>query len=255
MTKTLRLVFVSLTIGLFLTACASAPVQTAAPEPAAPTQKAPPPPAAAPIPAQTWTGELNSSAIMMEAQRQTTTHQKVIVVQWVPIEAWQAMMKQNPNIQKELLEQMVKKLEPYLFFWVVAADLGPIGGLTYKDENYLRANLELIDDRGQGYLALEDDQISPDVRMFNSMIKPVMQNLLGPLGKNMYVLVFPAKARDGRAIADPRQEGSFSVRLADDTFNWRMPLGTVLPPKTCPTCKQPMSGAWKFCPWDATPLK
>ena len=50
------------------------------------------------------------------------------------------------------------------------------------------------------------------------------------------------------------QEGSFTVKMMDETYNWRLPLGSLLPKKVCRTCGESLNGAWKFCPWDGTKL-
>jgi len=87
------------------------------------------------------------------------------------------------------------------------------------------------------------------------MIKPVIVNTLGPLGQNMHFFLFPAKNKSGRNIADAKKGGVFSVRLGEREFKWRLPLGSLLPPKICPRCGEKLSGAYKYCPYDGTPLK
>jgi len=87
------------------------------------------------------------------------------------------------------------------------------------------------------------------------MIKPVIANTLGPLGQNMHFLLFPAKDKNGQNIAEAKKEGAFSVKLGEREFKWRLPLGSLLPPKICPKCGEKLSGAYNYCPYDGTPLK
>ena len=65
----------------------------------------------------------------------------------------------------------------------------------------------------------------------------------------MQVLLFPAYGNDGIRIADAKEEGSFTVELiGGEAFTWRLPLGSVLPPKVCPVDGEQMSGVWTYCP-------
>ena len=61
------------------------------------------------------------------------------------------------------------------------------------------------------------------------MMKPIFVNMLGPMGQNMHFFLFPAKDKSGNLIADAKNEGSFTVKLADRPFKWRLPLGSILP--------------------------
>lgn len=86
------------------------------------------------------------------------------------------------------------------------------------------------------------------------MMKPLFANMLGPMGQNMVFFLFPSNNKEGQKIADSKKEGSFSVEMGEREFRWRLPLGSLLPPKICPTCGEKLSGAYKFCPWDGTKL-
>jgi hypothetical protein len=44
------------------------------------------------------------------------------------------------------------------------------------------------------------------------------------------------------------------VKMGEKEFHWRLPLGSLLPPKICPKCGETFSGAYKFCPWDGSTL-
>ena len=73
--------------------------------------------------------------------------------------------------------------------------------------------------------------------------------LLGPAGRNFHFFFFPATTEAGTAIADPRLPGDFSVRVVNERYSWRLPLGSLLPEKVCPADGERLNGAWLFCPW------
>lgn len=200
-------------------------------------------------------GQMDLNAIIFETQKQTKTTDSIAAVWWMPLEAWEILLKQNPNYTEAQAKEILDKFHSYLYFMVVAAGADPTGGMTYADSLYVQTNTHLIDRQGQTYKPLSEDQLDPEVRLFVARMRPVMANILGPLGQHMHVFLFSSKDKNGQYIADTKKEGSFSMKVGESVFQWRLPLGSVLPPKTCPTCKETMSGAWKYCPWDGTKLE
>ena len=79
--------------------------------------------------------------------------------------------------------------------------------------------------------------------------------MIGPMGQNMHVFLFPAKDKKGQDIAAAKREGFFSVKLDKREFKWRLPLGSLLRQKVCSVDGEKLNGAWKFCPWHGTELK
>lgn len=87
------------------------------------------------------------------------------------------------------------------------------------------------------------------------MMGPVLVNMLGPMGQNMHFFLFSSKKKNGQEIAVAKREGAFSVKLDKREFKWRLPLGSLLPPKVCPIDGEKLNGAWKFCPWHGVALR
>jgi hypothetical protein len=137
---------------------------------------------------------------------------------------------------------------------VVEGKVDAMGNITYSSEPDIRSKLQLIDSHGNRYLPLSEDGINISTKSFLAMMKPMLANILGPMGQNMYFYTFVAKDKNGVDIADPRKEGSFSVRLGDKDFKWDLPLSSLVPEKICPICKRKLNGTYKYCPFDGTPL-
>jgi hypothetical protein len=74
------------------------------------------------------------------------------------------------------------------------------------------------------------------------------------------VLFFPAKTSTGKLIVDTGHEGSFSLLIDNlagqkqSTFEWRLPLTSLTPPKFCPVGKERVEANWKYCPWHGNKL-
>jgi hypothetical protein len=103
-------------------------------------------------------------------------------------------------------------------------------------------------------------ELSPDAQGLLSILKPVLANILGPMGQNFQFFLFPAQTSAGVAIADPRRAGSFSVVISDllgqkeSVFGWRLPLTSLSPPRFCPVGQERVQADWKYCPWHGNPL-
>ena len=197
--------------------------------------------------------DLNS--LTQETQKISQKADEMTLIWWIPEEFWQVSFTQDPTATEAQSEEFIKILQPYTLIAVVDGKVGAFGGVTYISEADIRANIKIRDSQGAYYMPFNEDEVDADVKNLLSMIKPVIANMLGPLGQNMHFLLFPAKNKNGQNIAEAKKEGVFSVKVGERKFRWRLPLGSLLPPKICPKCGEKLSGAYKYCPYDGTPLK
>lgn len=195
-----------------------------------------------------------SNAVIAETQKMSDKVDEMTLVWWIPEEFWRISFAQDPTVTEAQVEEFVKVLRPYTLILVVDGKIGAFGGVTYESEATIQAGIKVKDSEGTRYRPISRDEIDADTKNFLSMMGPVLVNMLGSMGQNMHFFLFPAKNKKGQNIADAKKEGSFSVELGEREFRWRLPLGSLLPPKICPTCGEKLSGAYKFCPWDGTKL-
>jgi len=199
--------------------------------------------------------QVDINALIQETQKRSDKPSEMTFVWWIPEEYWRASFAQNPNMTPTQIEDFIKVFRPYTIVAVVDGAMGTYGTVKYKTEAEIRADILIIDDRRNTYLPVTEAEINADAQGFLAAMKPMLANALGPIGQNMYFFLFPAQDKEGQGIADAKKEGTFSVELGQRQFHWKLPLGSLLPPKICPTCKEKVNGAYKFCPWDGTPLK
>ena len=198
--------------------------------------------------------EIDLNALTQETQKMWQKADELTFVWWIPEEYWQVSFAQDRSVSEAQAEEFINILRPYTLIAVIDGKLGPFGGMTYSKESDIRASVRLRDSQGTLYRPLSEDKIDADTKSFLSMIKPLLVNLIGPMGQNMHFILFPANSKKGQKIANAKKEGSFSVILGERELRWRLPLGSLLPPKICPKCNEKCSGAWKFCPWCGTEL-
>lgn len=191
---------------------------------------------------------IDLNALLKDTQLLSQNPKVMRMTWWVPEEFWWASFANDPNITPEQSEEIISVLRPYLIVVGVNAAIGTFAGMTFMPKEVLRDTIEVIDANGVRYSPFTDEEVDPDAVNFLSMMGPVMKNMAGPMGENMHFFLFPKEGKDGTQIADPFSESFFKVRIAGEEFTFRLPLGSLLPPKLCPTDGEELSGAWKFCP-------
>lgn len=197
--------------------------------------------------------EMNS--LIEETQKHSNSANKVAMIWWMPEEFWQVSFAQDPNTTAAQAEAVMKILRPYTVLVAVDGDIGTMGGVTYKPQATVQNSIQVVDSKGTHYRPLGDDKISPDAKNFLAMMKPVLVNMLGAMGQNMNFFVFSTTDAKGKNMIEAKNEGAFSVLLDKTEFKWKLPLGSLMPPKICPVDGEKLSGAWKFCPWHGVELK
>ena len=194
-----------------------------------------------------------SAAQTLEALNQETRQQLNAAgvadfVWWLPTDWWRLSLGGNETVPVSFLQRAEAALAEYTLVLVAHSEAGP-GTLTWVDEADLRSQITLRDGAGTEYPPIPTEQVAADARGAVDAIRPSFESMLGPVGRNFHFFFFPAAAESGRPIADPRMPGEIAVRVADEVYRWRLPLGSLLPEKVCPTDGERLNGAWLFCPW------
>ena len=197
---------------------------------------------------------LDVQSIMHDTQQMKYEGHQMVMAWWIPEQYWQATFAVSGKLTKGQIANFIKTVRASTLVVVVRSNFDAHGNSTFEDEDSLRSTISLIDTNRIHYAPIENADLNKEMQQFLGLMKPILANMLGPLGKNLDFFVFPSVGKSGQAIADARKEGVFFVAIGEDRFKWRLPLGSVLPPKTCPTCTEVLSGAFKFCPYDGTPL-
>ena len=193
--------------------------------------------------------DIDLTALIHETQKSSRKPGEITLVWWVPEEFWKASFAQSQSLTATQIDEFLKVVRPNTMIVVVDGKVGSFGGVTYKSEAFIRANTRLLDSQGKSYRPRTEDEVDADTKNMLQMMRPILANMLGPMGQNMHFLVFPGKSQSELQIASATQKGEFTVRIADREFKWRLPLDSLLPVRICAGCKQECRGSWSFCPW------
>lgn len=199
--------------------------------------------------------KVDVAALVRDTQKSVHEQGKMTLVWWIPEDFWSATLASNPDMTPAGIQRLLKTVHPYTLVAVVKGTFGGFGGMTYESEQDIRSELTIFDSSGKQYKPINDADLGPDLQNLLVMLKPVLGKMMGALGRNFDFYAFPANGSDGKPIANPKKDGSFKAQLGEQNFKWRLPLGSLLPPKVCPQCGEKLSGAYKYCPYDGTTLK
>ena len=193
-------------------------------------------------------------ALVQELQKMQKEAGSITLLLWFPPQYWEACLANDARVTDKQKKDLVEALRPYTVIAVVDGNIGTFGNMTYKPEAEIRDKTLLLDAKGKTYGPLGEEDVQTGAKVVLSAMKPVMAGMLGPMGKNLHILLFPAADSAGRQIADAKGKGNLVVKLDKREFRWKLPLGSLLPAKYCTQCKEKCSGAWDFCPWCGSKL-
>jgi hypothetical protein len=194
--------------------------------------------------------------ITKETQKTVGASGATGLIWWIPTEFWEESAIEEGS-SPEKARQTFAPMRDYTMVLMAVGKIG-IGNINWYSESDLRSNTTLRDFEGATYKPLTE--VSADAKGIASVFKPVLTNILGPMGQNLQIMFFPAKTAKGAFIADAVREGSFSLTVAEPSgerqfvFEWRLPLTSLSLPKFCPAGKERVEANWKYCPWHGVKL-
>ena len=190
--------------------------------------------------------------LIHETQHMVQGNNNMNMVWWIPNAFWEETLKQSPQMTEELREQFLAVLEDYSVFVIINVDTGVFGGMTAKSREMIIENTELR--IGEELIELvAPESMSSDAANFFMMMKPMMAPMMGQMGEGMVFLAYP-NHKDGQKLIDPLEEGSFTVTSFGESFHWRLPLGSLMPPMYDLESGESFPGNYRFNPFTGSEL-
>ena len=206
------------------------------------------------LPLTGWCAEPQTDymALVKDIQMMSKVGERLTIVMWMPEQYWEASLGSNPRLTQVGKEEFLDAVRPYTIVAVVDAKVGITGALSFSET--LAADVKLEDDAGNVYEPIDPQAQSGDIKNMLQTLKPVFANAMGPFGAHLEVLVFPANRKDGKRIADPIKDGFLVVRVADQRFRYRLPLGSLLPAMIDKRTGETFPGNYHFNPYTGDKL-
>jgi len=201
----------------------------------------------------TRAGAADMQRLLQETQRMSNEPHLMMIVWWVPTAFWRESMENDTNLAPEGKAKMLAVLDQYTVFFVARESIGLGGSIDATSREDLLSNSSLEID-GQVVAPLAPADIKPGGQAILAVIKPTLSNMLGAFGQGLQMILYPSAHGDQRLL-DPLKSGSFSFKLYDKNFKWRLPLGSLLPPMIDPRTSEEFPGDYNFNPYSGDKLR
>jgi hypothetical protein len=184
--------------------------------------------------------------LVRETQRVTVEDNQVSMVWWLPLEFWSETIRGNPDLNAEARSELVSTMAEYTTIALLRASPGAEGLEKIQPKAELLKNTKVEFD-GKVLQAVADDKIAPTANLVLSQLKPVLAQAAGAVGQALEFVVYPSKV-DGKAL-DAGMPGKLVVTFYGKPQNWRLPLGSVLPPRIDKATGESFPGNFEFNPF------
>ena len=186
-------------------------------------------------------------SLVQETQRSSSADQHLTMAWWIPQEFWQASLSNNPNITADARAQLLNALDDYQLFVLVHAKIGAAGITDAQSKDELVSHAQFVV-AGKNIDPIPADKLPPSTQAVLGSLKPALVGMLGAMGQSMQIIVYPSK-RDGVRLIDTAKASTFQYTLYDQTFQWRMPLASLLPKKIDPKTNEEFPGNYEYNPY------
>jgi hypothetical protein len=192
-------------------------------------------------------------AMVKDLQQLKQGKHQLDLVWWIPTQYWDEMLKQDGRLTAAQRSAFLERLDGHSMFAIVSVSIAPTGSMTSRPVEQIYEGLEVR--VGKITLHPLDQADVPDgIREFIGMMRPVIAQALGAIGRGMEFVVFRNLDDNGNKIVDPLVAGAFEVQLNRRSFRWRLPIGSLLPPRLDPVTGEEFPGNFQFNPFTGEQL-
>jgi hypothetical protein len=185
--------------------------------------------------------------ILRETQRLVSADGHVSMVWWMPLEFWEGSLANNPDLPEQARNELLEAMAPYTVVALMRADTAGSGLGEIKSKEDLRNNTRFTIN-GKTLQVLPADKVSQPATLIIAQLKPVLAQAAGQLGEALEFLVFPAGEGD-KLLVDPTMPGNLTINFYGRDYKWRLPLGSLLPPKTDKATGEEFPGNYEYNPY------
>jgi len=191
---------------------------------------------------------------MFDHMRSDDSIKSLTMVLWLSPALWSAMMERDATLPAGQRRSVLKLIEPYLLFLVVDGTMNSIGAMNFHPEMRLRGTVRIKDAQNRLHAPIAASALDPDIRMLGDLIKPMLGNAFGAIGKNTTLLAFSNRDVAQQPLAEPNRPGMFKVMIMEREFTYRLPLASAIPPRLDKSTGDQFPGTYNFNPYTGEAL-
>lgn len=191
---------------------------------------------------------------MEETQLMNDDPDRLDMIWWIPREYWVAVNASDPTTSPEDIKDLIDMLEGYELFAIIKGSINSFGGVNFSSPQETFSSFKATY-KDTPLTIISEDEVPSNLKLVFNIMKPIMQNILGPMGENMNFVV--AEKQESSSVIPIDIFGSeiLSLNLGDYSQTIQFPLNSVLKEKICPKGAQRFSGKWNYCPFHGSTLE
>lgn len=198
--------------------------------------------------------DISSDALLDETQLVSEDPDKLEMIWWIPREYWIAVNAEDPTTSSDEMDDLLDLLEGFEIFAVVLGDINDFGGVNFTDSE-ATVDLFSVTYKETDLAFLDENDVPSNLRMVLDIMKPIMRNLLGPMGENINFVVAENPKDTSVIPIDLFGTDTLHLSLGDFHQKIELPLNAVIVEKKCPVNQTLYSGRWNYCPVHGKPLE
>ena len=183
-----------------------------------------------------------------ETQMLSNDDDKMRLVWWVPNEFWTTAFENEESMSQEEIDGFIDIFNDYTVFAIADGVISDYGAVKYESKSTIINSTFILKNQKEIH-PLMDEEVNGDTKIVLGMLKPVLSNMLGNMGENIHFILFPGFDEKENRLLNPMEDEDFAVSVGGELFNFNLPLGALLPPKTCKKHNDILNGAWNYCPY------
>ena len=166
------------------------------------------------------------------------------LVWWIPYEFWAVSFEKRKSLDTEQKVQLLDTLKGYNLIGVVEGESTAVGSLKFSSKEKIGATLKVtsVDASGDELKLSSSKIINKDIQLLVQTITPILQSVMGDLGKNFHFYIFDGETSDGFRIMNPYEKGQIKISFQGNNnknleATIETPLNPLFVPRVCPNGK------------------
>ncbi len=196
--------------------------------------------------------DIDLQALVRETQITRQASQGLDLVWWIPSDYWVESLRKSALTPKQQ-QDLVAAVDDYILVAALQGTIGTLGVMSSISKEELEKETTLV--IGKTSLSpIPEGDLSPGARNFIQMMKPLLANMMGAMGQGMHFIAFKGKDAEGKHLVDPKAKGRIVVKMGAKEFPFRLPLGSLLPPKIDTDSGEHFPGNYDYNPFTGKKL-
>jgi hypothetical protein len=198
---------------------------------------------------------LRIDQVIADTQRTSSDPDSLDLVWWLVPQFWEASLARQKEISPETRAEIIRLFTENVVVAAVKGRMGTLRVESFLDDDAIRESLRLVDSRGNRHAPVPAAEVDSALRAMLGALQPMLAGVIGQLGDNLNFYVFPAGSEDGARPFDPIGQGRVMIELDGLSYEFRLPLGSLLNPRFDPDTGEEFPGKYLYSPYSGRRLQ